>query len=230
MPLKINSHPNNNQQSDRRYHQKLRYRRRLSRCHSGRTITNRRIPLICSMKNIITMNVWKRKAHASDEIKAVVNDSNAEVLSAGWRRSSISPAIGLWVINLQICSVIDVYSLRCHFSGCCSCCGGAYSSPNNMIGSSEDGQYATIWAAEPYGVIGWIGGGLNQQTTGAVYVYGYGTGPVEVYTSAGYLTTLYPSGSAGWIYCGNCASSINSITFVARKWAQFYIDAVNVQP
>lgn len=101
--------------------------------------------------------------------------------------------------------------------------------PDNMVGST-DLQYTTISAAEPYGVIGSITGALNAQTTGHVYVYGYGSGPVEVYTSAGYLTTLYPPDSYSKIDCGTCASSFNSITLIAREWAQFNIDAVEVQP
>lgn len=109
-------------------------------------------------------------------------------------------------------------------------CGGPAYNPTAMAGPLSDGQYTSISAAEPYGINGWVSGALNAQTSGHVYVYGYGSGAVEVYTSAGYLTTVYPSGSASWIDCGICASSISSITFYARGWAQFYIDSVHVQP
>ena len=75
---------------------------------------------------------------------------------------------------------------------------------SGITGSQRFGFYAiylagpltmgntTVSAAEPYGVIGQINCALNAQSAGHIYVYGYGSGPVEVYTSAGYLTTLYP--------------------------------------
>jgi len=121
-------------------------------------------------------------------------------------------------------------------------CGGDVYNPTSLVGCQNDGQLAVINGWGPYGELwpyGWISCELNAQAAGHISVYGYGNGPLYVYTSNdGYDWDLFStpyvnSGSPYWIDCGINNNPFNYIAFTAEDWYYIYsvgIDSVRVEP
>jgi hypothetical protein len=121
-------------------------------------------------------------------------------------------------------------------------CGGDVYNPTSLVGWQNDGQLAVINGWGPYGEwwpYGWISCELNTQAAGHISVYGYGNGPLYVYTSNdGYNWDLFStpyvnSGSPYWIDCGINNNPFNYIAFTAEDWYYIYsvgIDSVRVEP
>jgi hypothetical protein len=79
---------------------------------------------------------------------------------------------------------------------------------------------------------------MNEQTSGHIYMYGYGNGPLYVYASNdGYnfnlVSTPYVnSGSPYWIDCGTYMTSFNYIAVTAEDPYSMYsisLDSVKVE-
>ena len=111
--------------------------------------------------------------------------------------------------------------------------------PENLAGWQNDGQFATIAGYGPYQYYGYISGAMNEQTSGHIYMYGYGNGPLYVYVSSnGYnwnlVSTPYVnSGSPYWIDCGIYLSPFNYIAVTAQDPNYIYsisLDSVRVEP
>lgn len=116
---------------------------------------------------------------------------------------------------------------------------GPVYAPENLVGTQPDGQFAEIDGYGPYYWYGRIIGAMNTQATGHIYMYGYGEGPLYVYTSYdGYYFDLVSvpyvsSGSPYWIDCGSNPNPFNYIAVTAEDPNYFYwiaLDSVQVQP
>jgi hypothetical protein len=115
--------------------------------------------------------------------------------------------------------------------------------PNNLIGSSNDGQYAEIYAGN-YHDEAMIVGAMNAVAHGHVELYGYSASGyyshLYVYVSYDYSNwyqvtsqTVNP-GSAHWIDCGYYSGSFRYIAIVAYNdqglSGRIYVDSVKVTP
>jgi hypothetical protein len=123
---------------------------------------------------------------------------------------------------------------------------GSVGNPNNLVGSSNDGKYATLYAGN-YGDSAWLTTSMNTAAAGHVYVYGYsvtGTGGgyvshlvVSVSTNGNSWTTisdqmLSPKSSPYNIDCGSTTSYFSYMKFFVDYHngysANVNLDAVHV--
>lgn len=116
---------------------------------------------------------------------------------------------------------------------------GAVSNPEDLAGWQNDGQFAEIDGYGPYQYYGWITAFMNAPSSGEIYIYGCGNGPLYVYASTDdyswYLVsvTYVTSSSPYWIDCGSCTNTFNHIAVTAEDPNYFYyieLDSVQVQP
>jgi hypothetical protein len=113
-------------------------------------------------------------------------------------------------------------------------------SPENMIGTTNDGQYATLYAGyQPSQA--WIIGEMYTQATGRIKLYGYSSvnSYVHVYVSndgSNYdlvVEGYNPPSSPRWIDCGTYSSPFRYIAIaVSTDYvpANIAIDSVRVEP
>lgn len=121
--------------------------------------------------------------------------------------------------------------------------GGPVYSPANLLGSENDGQFASLEGYGPYEYYGWIEAAMDSQATGHIYVYGccnaLGGGPLYVYVSSNgynwnYVSAPYVSSSSPyWIDCGTYQNTFNYIAVTAEDLNYVYslsLDSVRVEP
>lgn len=120
--------------------------------------------------------------------------------------------------------------------------GGDVVNPTGLVGWQNDEDFTAIYSwFGPYPVYGWISGALNAPAAGRIKVYGYGDGPLYVYTSNdGYnwspfniISVNIDQGSPSWIDCGIMNDPFNYIKFSAEDLSNYYsigIDSVRVEP
>jgi hypothetical protein len=101
---------------------------------------------------------------------------------------------------------------------------GSSSNPANLVGSSNNGNYAQLYAGNP-GDSAWVYGNMNGVASGHVYVYGYSrpgytshlVTSVLNYTGTNWITIsdqmLQPKSSPYSIDCGSIASYFVQIKF-----------------
>ena len=123
---------------------------------------------------------------------------------------------------------------------------GSVGNPNNLLGSSNDGNYANLYAGNP-GDSAWINATMNAPAAGHVYLFGYS----KTGTNGGYVShlvvsissngqswiTLYdkmisPRSSPYYIDCGSTTTYFSYIKlfvdFHNGYSASVYLDAVRV--
>jgi hypothetical protein len=113
------------------------------------------------------------------------------------------------------------------------------SDPDTLIGISNDGQYATLYAGAYYDEA-WIIGNMNTQATGHIKLYcsGYSS-HLRVYVSSdgsnyNLVSDQYVSqGSPGWIDCGLYSGTFSYIAvdvYADPPLLAIYVDSVRVDP
>ena len=150
-----------------------------------------------------------------------------------------NPTIDVYMNGPKTLQAVFVPAPSYKFVNSITGCDGDIYSPASLVGWQNDGQFAEIRGWGPYQYYGWISGALNAQSAGRISVYGYGDGPLYVYTSNdGYNWNLFSTPyvnqwSPHWIDCGINNNPFNYIMFTAEDWNCIYtigIDSVRVEP
>lgn len=109
--------------------------------------------------------------------------------------------------------------------------------PYKLTGYQPDGYYSTINSYEPYQAYGTISAVLNEQSTGYISVYGYGSGAllVEISNNGISWTSMgnrYFSATPQWVDCGFSESPFSYIrlTGAGSSMDTVYVDSIRVEP
>jgi hypothetical protein len=120
---------------------------------------------------------------------------------------------------------------------------GNVENPENLVGSSNDGQYATLYAGNP-GDTGRIIGNMNANAHGHIELYGYSASgyysDLYVYVSSDYqnwdlvtYSKTITATSPYWIDCGTHSGNfiyIYILVYDSGCSALLYVDSVRVTP